>query len=152
MKNFLSNKIFQFLLRLIVGGLFIFLSWDKMFQPEMFAKSICAYKMGIPDGLVNFIAGLLPFVEFIAGTFLILGIYKKGSSMLIIIMLVVFLAGLGQAYARGLTLNCGCGFDKPGEVSNLPMRMIEDAFMLIGTFIIYFFCEKKYEENIRSDT
>ncbi len=136
--NFLSNKYFLFILRLIVGAVFIYASFDKLMNQEEFSKAIYNYKIDFLSPFINIFAIVIPYVELIAGLFLILGIYKRGSSFLISFMLVIFIIALTQAYARGLDINCACfSLESSGQKSDILIRIIEDIFLLIATIIIY---------------
>lgn len=150
MKDFLSNKYLQFILRLIIGGMFIYVAYNKLVNSEEFAKAIKNYDM-LPLWVINIIAIVLPYVELFSGIFLVLGIFKKGSSAIISIQLLIFIIALTSAYARGLNIDCGCGFSslvqEHASKNELLIRIIEDIFMLIGTVIVYLFCEKKPEEQ-----
>lgn len=135
--EFFKNKYFLLILRLVLGGLFIYASIDKILDPAEFAKTIKNYDM-MPIALVNIPAIILPYLEFFTGLFLILGIWKRGSSALIIIMLFFFLIGLSQAFARGLDINCGCfSLENSNSTSDILVRIIEDIFMLIAAVLIF---------------
>lgn len=135
--EFLKNKYFLFILRLVLGGLFIYASVDKIINPAEFAKAVKNYDF-LPIALVNFPAIILPYLEFFTGLFLIIGLWKRGSSALIIIMIVFFLIGLGQAYARGLDINCGCfSLENSSSTSDILVRMIEDILMLTAAILIF---------------
>ncbi|MFA5403813.1 MAG: MauE/DoxX family redox-associated membrane protein [Ignavibacteria bacterium] len=146
MRDFLSNKYLQFILRLIIGGMFIYVAYNKLINPEEFAKAIKNYDM-LPFWIINIMAIILPYIELFSGLFLILGIYKKGSSAIIGISLVIFIIALTIAYARGLNIDCGCGFSsliqEKASKDELIIRIIEDIFMLIGIAVVYMFCDKK---------
>ena len=88
--NLMSNKYLLIALRIIVGGFFMYASFDKLMNQEEFAKAIYNYKF-LPAGLINIFAIVLPYLELITGLLLIAGIYLRGSSMLIVIMLVMFI-------------------------------------------------------------
>lgn len=136
--KFLSNKFFQFLLRLVVGGLFVYASFSKMFNQQEFARAIYNYKF-LPDAFINVLAIVLPYVEFFAGAFLILGILRKGSSLLIGSMLVVFIIALTRAYALGLDISCGCfSLETVSEKSDILQRIIEDILLLAACILIFF--------------
>lgn len=135
--NFLSNKYFLLALRLVVGGVFVFASFDKLMNQEAFAKAIYNYKF-LPEIFINVFAIIIPYIELAAGVFLIFGIYKRGSSFLISFLLIIFLISLGQAYARGLDINCACfSLESSGQKSDILLRIIEDIFLLIASIIIY---------------
>lgn len=147
----LENRILIILLRLILGGLFIYASWGKLLNPEDFGRAIRGYDM-LPLGSISILSVLLPYLEFFSGLFLIFGIFKRGSALIIITLLVVFLVGLTQAYARGLSIDCGC-FSVTSKAENqggsyLLIRIIEDIFMLLAAFLIYNFERRKLKTVI----
>lgn len=148
MKEILSNKYLQILLRLIIGGVYVYVAWNKLVNPEEFAKAIKNYDM-LSLQVINIIAITLPFVELFAGLFLIFGFYKKGSSVILGMTLVVFIIALTSAYARGLNIDCGCGFtsttQEASSKTDLLVRIFQDILMLIGVTVIYIFGDKKKE-------
>jgi putative oxidoreductase len=148
-----ENKFILFVLRLIIGGIFIYASIGKLFNPVEFGSAIRSYDM-LPLFSIGFLSVIIPFIEFLCGLFLILGIFKRGSAFIIMLMLVFFLLGLGQAYARGLSIDCGCfsvSASSPAEGGvYLLMRIAEDVLMLIGVIIIFFTENKIYKNKIKN--
>lgn len=146
----ISYKNFIFLLRLIIGIVFIYASHDKIINPEEFAKAIKNYDM-LPFSLINIPALILPYLEIFTGIFLIIGKFKIGSPFLIGLMLVFFLVGLIQAYARGLDINCGCfSLDNPNASSDILMRIFEDILMLIAVVLIFIYNYKEKLSGIKN--
>ncbi len=142
MKTLLYNKYFQFALRFIIGATFIYASVAKLFHPAEFAKAILRYDM-LPVSLVNLQAVFMPWIEFFVGLLLILGIFKKGTSLLASLSLVIFLIALISASVRGLDISCGCfSLEETSSKGDILFRIIQDFFMLLGTVIIYLFSEK----------
>ncbi|MCX7832587.1 MAG: DoxX family membrane protein [Ignavibacteria bacterium] len=147
------SKIFQyknfiFLLRLIIGLLFIYASYDKILRPDEFAKAIKNYDI-LPFSLIHIPAIILPYLELFTGLFLIFGKFKLGSPFLIGLMLIFFLIGLIQAYARGLDINCGCfSLDNPDASSNILLRIFEDILMLIAVVLIFM---HNYKQKLLND-
>lgn len=133
--------------------MFIYVAYNKLINPEEFAKAIKNYDM-LPLQVINIMAIILPYIELFTGIFLILGIYKKGSSAIIAISLFIFIIALATAYARGLNIDCGCGFSslvqEKASKDELLIRIIEDIFMLTGIVIVYIFGEKR--ENLPERT
>jgi len=135
--EFIKNKYFQIILRFFLGAIFIYASYDKIINPSEFAKAIKNYDM-LPVALINIPAIFIPYLEFFSGVLLIIGVFKRGSSMLIIVMLVFFLIGLFQAYVRGLDINCGCfSLENANSSSDILVRIFEDVLMLIAAILIY---------------
>jgi putative oxidoreductase len=93
--------------RLLIGGIFIYASIYKIFNPADFAVSIRNYLI-IPASWSNVVALTLPWVEIVAGAFLILGIQVRPCALLTTGMLGVFLGAIIYAFAIGLDIDCGC--------------------------------------------
>ncbi len=62
----------------------------------------------LPLGLVNLVAITLPWIEVAAGLMLLLGWRTRPASLLVAGMMLVFIAALTIALARGLDMSCGC--------------------------------------------
>ena len=105
------NHIFKgpvvILCRIVLGGVFIYASIDKIMHPEEFAKAIGNYHV-LPFGLENLLALTLPWLELIAGVALIAGVMVDGAAIMVIIMNIVFIFAISQALARGISIECGC--------------------------------------------
>lgn len=126
-----------FLIRLIVGGIFIYASIDKILNPDQFAKVIHNYRL-LPPDYINLMAIVMPWIEFTAGVCLAIGFKYRGASFILGVMLAVFTVALFSAYSRGLNINCGCFSTSSSSKSDLLVRAIEDILMLIGCVIIMF--------------
>ena len=152
MTNFLSNKYFQIALRVVLGIVFIYASVGKLFRPEDFAKAILRYEF-LPIYFVNIMAIVMPWVEFFTGVLLISGIFKKASSIIASISLVVFLIALISAFARGLDISCGCfSLEETSTKGDIIYRIVQDFFMLAGAIIVYKFSNvKKIQENVSAE-
>jgi len=143
MKEFFENKYFQIGLRVILGIIFIYASVGKLFRAEDFAKAILRYEF-LPIYFVNIMAIIMPWVEFFTGTLLILGIFKKATSIIAMGSLVAFIIALSSAFARGLDISCGCfSLEETSSKGDIIYRIIQDIFMLIGAIIVFMFSEKK---------
>lgn len=126
-----------FLARLIIGGVFIYASIDKILNPDQFAKVIHNYRI-LPPGYINIMAIIAPWFEFTAGVCLVVGLKYRGASLIVAGMLVIFTIALISAYSRGLNINCGCFSTSSSAKSDLLVRAIEDILLLIGCLIIMF--------------
>jgi uncharacterized membrane protein YphA (DoxX/SURF4 family) len=104
--------------RLVIGGLFVYASLYKIQDPAAFAVSIRNYGI-LPAEWSNVAALALPWIEVVAGGFLILGVLTRPSALLTSGMLAVFLSAIIYAYATGLDIDCGCfssAASSPGRV------------------------------------
>ena len=138
--KFLSNPNLFFLLRVFLVIIFIYASIDKIIDPLKFSDAIDNYHI-TPVQMNNLAALVVPWIELVAGVFLILGIYVRGSSTIIILLLIWFIFILTQALVRGINVNCGC-FNLTEQVNDVNLRadmikrIIEDVvFILIAFFV-----------------
>jgi uncharacterized membrane protein YphA (DoxX/SURF4 family) len=125
------------MLRLVIGGLFIYASLDKIAHPEAFARAIANYKI-TPYWGVNIIALVLPWVEMVAGLALVLGIWVRGSSFVFTAMIIVFIGAMAQAALRGIDTHCGCFSVDAGEKVGL-LSVGRDIAMLVACVMILAF-------------
>ena len=102
-----KGHIIVFLFRVILGSLFILASIDKILYPDNFYYIVKSYEL-LPEPLIAYIAGILPWLEFLIGITLVFGIAVKSSALLACFLLIFFLSGLSINYYRGNLINCGC--------------------------------------------
>lgn len=107
MRRIISNDYLTFLVRLALGGVFMYAAYYKIIEPSQFAKSIWYYHI-LPGQLINLCALILPWLELLAGIALILGAYYRGAVLWVNLLLIVFIAALASAAYRGISLECGC--------------------------------------------
>lgn len=105
--------------RLVAGGMFIHLGLLKLDDQVSFLKLIRQYEMVDTPWMLNAMAAWLPWLEIWLGALLVLGLAVRGTSVLMLAMLVVFTTavfgrGTALAEADGVSLcsvafDCGCG-------------------------------------------
>jgi uncharacterized membrane protein YphA (DoxX/SURF4 family) len=130
-------KYLTFAGRLLIGGLFVYASFYKIFDPLGFAVSIRNYGI-LPVEWSNIVALTLPWLEMIAGILLILGLQTKASALLTTGMLGVFLGAIVYAFSIGLDIDCGCftsAASSPGRVS-LYHIVRDSSLFAISLFVL----------------
>jgi putative oxidoreductase len=134
----ITDKRLVLLFRVILGVTFIYASLDKIAHPEQFARIVYNYKI-LPEFLINVYAVTLPWVEFVAGLFLIFGIFTESASLLISFLLVIFIVAISINLFRGINLNCGCFSTDPGGKKEGANLLIKDfIFLFLGIMIFSF--------------
>ena len=93
--------------RLVVGGVYIYASLDKLAHPQAFATVIHNYHL-VPYALLHPVALLLPMTELVIGVALVVGWRRRGASLLAALLLLVFIFGISSALLRNLDISCGC--------------------------------------------
>ncbi len=136
-KSLLSNGYVVFGLRLLLGLTFVFASIDKASEPAAFAAAIANYRL-ISEPWTILVATILPWVELICGIGILSGIYLRGSSLLLFLMLSVFTLAVLTGLIRGLDISCGC-FTLDPEVHKIGWQKVLENLGLIATTLVVFF-------------
>ena len=125
-------------LRLFLGVVLIYAGATKIGHPLTAQRAVQAYEL-LPDGLANTIGLALPFLEVILGVLLVLGLFTRPVAIVSTLLMVAFIIGISQAWARGLTIDCGC-FGGGGEIGATATKYPQDiardaAFALAGAWL-----------------
>jgi uncharacterized membrane protein YphA (DoxX/SURF4 family) len=129
---------FGLLSRLILGGVLFAAGWLKIFTPAKSQMSVRAYEV-LPISIANFLGIALPWLEVGFGILLILGIAVRLSAIVGGGLMVVFIAAISQAWARGLSIDCGCfgggGTVDPSETKYLSEILRDTGLALLGLYL-----------------
>ncbi|WP_017622155.1 MauE/DoxX family redox-associated membrane protein [Nocardiopsis chromatogenes] len=105
--------------RVALAGILAFAAYTKL-PPALSIQSVEAYQL-FPSGVAEFIGITLPMVEFALALLLLLGLATRYVAAATGLLMLVFIAGIASAWARGLTIDCGCfgtgGAVAPGETA-----------------------------------
>tara|TARA_B100000989_G_scaffold268369_1_gene223040 strand:+ start:731 stop:1222 length:492 start_codon:yes stop_codon:yes gene_type:complete len=93
--------------RLIVSAAFILAALPKIQDPEAFTASVEGYRVVTGD-LAVWIALALPWLELVTGFGLLIPQIRRGSALVIALLLIAFIVLHASAWARGLDISCGC--------------------------------------------
>jgi len=103
----IRNKTILVVFRVVLGGLFVYAGIVKALEPLDFAQNIRNYQL-VGQSL-SFVAALvLPWLEILAGAFLVAGIWKRGAALVVSALLVFFIFLTVLTMVRGLDVECGC--------------------------------------------
>ena len=101
--------------RLVLGGVMLVAGALKVTDPETAAQAVRAYEL-LPSALVEPVGWGLPFLEIAIGLLLIIGFGVRASAAAAGVFMMVFIAAVASAWARGLQIDCGC-FGDGGQVA-----------------------------------
>jgi uncharacterized membrane protein YphA (DoxX/SURF4 family) len=134
--SIITDRRVILLFRVVLGVTFIYASLDKIAHPDQFARIVYNYKI-LPGFLINIFAVTLPWVELVAGLFLIFGIFT--ASLIISFLLVVFIVAISVNLFRGIDLNCGCfSTDPAGKKEGASLLIRDFIYLFLGVMIFFF--------------
>jgi uncharacterized membrane protein YphA (DoxX/SURF4 family) len=111
----------------------------KAADPDQTYVAVRAYDV-LPDAGVEVVAALLPWVELALGVLLLVGVGTRLVAALSAVLLVVFVAGVMQAWARGLAIDCGCfgggGAVEPGQTTYVQELLRDAGFLLMAGWLL----------------
>lgn len=146
LKNFHPWITFAF--RLILGGVLLVAGALKVTDPYGSATSVRAYQM-LPVDFANFLGFVLPYLEVGIGILLIVGIWVRFAAIAGGALMVAFIIAIAQAWARGISLDCGC-FGKGGLLATdeLPvwtyaLEIARDIALAAVAGYLYYFPQGK---------
>ena len=137
---------FLIFIRIVIGLIYVVSGAEKLLQPyENFLYIIEGYDMISHMGIQYVIAWLFPWLEYLLGGFLVLGLWTKQGLISVGIFSVMFIVAVGQAIIRKLPLTeCGCF----GDLFGMPLAVILFIDILILSSIILLLCF--YDRGISS--
>jgi len=95
------------LARLVLGVTLIVAGWLKVTSPVSSARAVRAYQI-LPYDLAGYVGYALPVVEILVGLLLVVGLFTRASAAVGGLLMLAFIIGIISAWARGLSLDCGC--------------------------------------------
>lgn len=131
---FLTSTPVIVILRLLIGGMFLFSSLHKIQNPHEFAIAIRGYQL-LPLGLTNLFALFVAWTEALAGIMLVAGVMTKRAAGALFLLLAMFTVAITFTVVRGLAVDCGCFSNEGGSRTSYPL-IIRNVFLLAATAII----------------
>jgi uncharacterized membrane protein YphA (DoxX/SURF4 family) len=127
------------LVRVALAGIWLVSGGVKLADRIGTAVAVDAYDV-LPTRFVPVVASVLPLFEIALGVLLLVGVGTRVAAVVSAALLVVFLAGLAQAWIRGLSIDCGCfgggGAVAPGE-TQYGLELVRDlGFLALAGWLI----------------
>jgi uncharacterized membrane protein YphA (DoxX/SURF4 family) len=130
-------KVIFTLLRVVIGGVFIYAGAVKAWETQDFARDIQHYSIIPWSDAIILLAVYLPWVELCAGIAVVSRRLYLGGLIAIALMMFVFTGALTSAWMRGLDISCGCfGKEKEAIRTNFPGLLARDLALLGGSLIL----------------
>jgi uncharacterized membrane protein YphA (DoxX/SURF4 family) len=131
------------ILRLGLGGIFIFAAAVKLRDPQAVAGSIQAFKINLmgqpmPDHLVLLGTYGIPWLELLVGAALVLGLWTRSAALLYTLLMASFVALVISVIQRDMNVECQClGRFKlfcSGPLGTC--KVIENSILMAGSLLV----------------
>jgi uncharacterized membrane protein YphA (DoxX/SURF4 family) len=120
------------LARLVLGATVLAAGALKVGHPETSARSVRAYQL-LPFDLAGYVGYALPILEIAVGVLLVLGLFTRVNAVIGGVLMAAFIIGIASAWARGLSIDCGC-FGHGGTIAasqtQYPQEIARDVGLL----------------------
>ncbi|MFZ9542041.1 MAG: MauE/DoxX family redox-associated membrane protein [Candidatus Nanopelagicaceae bacterium] len=126
--------------RLILGGVLLAAGLLKVTHPAKSAMAVRAYEV-LPVTFANFLGYALPWIEVGIALLLILGVAVKPAALSGGLLMFLFIVAIAQAWARGLTIDCGC-FGGGGQVAKGETKYLEEILRDTGLVLLALYLMK----------
>ena len=123
--------------RLTLGTVLLVAGYLKAINLQKSAMAVRAYEM-LPVSVANLFGHVLPWFEIAIGALLIIGAAVKISAALGGFTMLMFIVAISQAWARGLSIDCGC-FGGGGTVAPDQTKYLEEILRDFGLMLMAFF-------------
>ena len=147
MQSKLINKLstaqpwLTLIFRLTLGVVLLIAGYLKAINPQKSAMAVRAYEV-LPISIANFFGYILPWFEIGVGALLIIGVAVKISAVLGGLTMLIFILAISQAWARGLSIDCGCfgggGTVDPSQTKYLEEILRDFGLMLMAVYLYRF--------------
>jgi uncharacterized membrane protein YphA (DoxX/SURF4 family) len=125
--------------RLGLAAVWLTSGFLKAIDPDQTYIAVRAYDV-LPAIGVEVVAGILPWFEIALGVLLLIGVGIQAVGVLSILLLLGFVAGVSQAWARGLLIDCGCfgggGAVAPGQTAYVQELLRDTGFIVLAAWLV----------------
>jgi uncharacterized membrane protein YphA (DoxX/SURF4 family) len=126
-------------LRVGLAGVLAWAAIPKIAGPDAAVISVRAYRL-LPEAAVHAVAWGLPFVELALAALLLVGIATRPAAAATGLLLVVYVAAIASAWARGLRIDCGCfsrgGYDPSAGGTRYAGEILRDLGLLLAAGLL----------------
>lgn len=131
MKKYSSLQPWLTLLgRILLGGVLLLAGYLKAKSPAEAQMAVRAYKL-LPISVANIFGLALPWLEIGGGILLIAGLAVRYSAIFGGLLMLLFVGAISQAWARGLSIDCGC-FGGGGQVAAGHTKYLQEILRDVG--------------------
>lgn len=139
--TYIVNKTVP-LLRILLGGLFIYSGLFKAFNPAVFEKALTGYGI-IPDSLFKFVSISFPWIEIMLGILLIFNLFVRIITIITVALFILFILITIINVFKGSVVGCGCFSESFFLYFSDPIKIVIRNILLATIAILLFFHYKR---------
>jgi uncharacterized membrane protein YphA (DoxX/SURF4 family) len=121
------------LARLVLGGVFLVAGGLKALDPSASIRAVTAYEL-LPVPVAEIVGYALPWLEIGLAVLLLVGLLTRAAAATLGLLLVAFIIGVSSAWARGLSIDCGC-FGGGGTVAPDQTAYVSEILRDVGLLL-----------------
>jgi uncharacterized membrane protein YphA (DoxX/SURF4 family) len=121
-------------IRLSAAAIWLVAGVAKIADLTAFRQEVAAYDVA-PSILVDPIAYALPFLEIALGIYFALGLLVRPAAALSLALMLLFIGVQAQAWARGLSIQCGC-FGRLSKETVGMESVVRDVLLTIPSLVL----------------
>lgn len=133
-------RVLSALGRFGLAGVWLYSGVTKALDPVGTHQAVLAYKL-LDYDTSYVVAVVLPAVEIVLGVCLLIGLFVRPVAVVSGLLFIGFIAGIASAWARGLTIDCGCfgggGVDSSVTARTYLTEIVRDiVFILLAAVVM----------------
>ncbi|MEB3286371.1 MAG: MauE/DoxX family redox-associated membrane protein [Vampirovibrionales bacterium] len=122
--------------RLVIAWVFLQSGWAKLQHLEAFYQDALNYKI-LPDMLTYFYAVCLPWLELLAGGYILLGLFLRFAASLAGLLTLSFVIAISIALGRGDAINCGCYIGGESSPVSAELLLRDIGLLLLCAYLTW---------------
>ncbi len=122
------------LLRVVLGAVLVIAGGLKITNLPAAALAVHAYRL-LPYEVGEAVGYALPIIEVAIGILLLIGLFTRPAALVAGVLMAAFVVGIASAWARGLSIDCGCfggGGQIAAEQTAYPLELTRDVGLLLA--------------------
>jgi uncharacterized membrane protein YphA (DoxX/SURF4 family) len=135
--------------RLVLAGVALAAGVAKIVDLEGSVRAVRAYDL-VPRDLADVVGYGLPVIEIIIGLLLLVGLLTRWAALANGLLMLAFVAGVASAWARGLSIDCGCfggGGAVDPEDTQYVQVILRDAALVLGSAFLVRWPRSRYSAD-----
>jgi uncharacterized membrane protein YphA (DoxX/SURF4 family) len=137
-------------LRLLLAGVLAVAGALKLPDPAESVRAVRAYDL-LPEAIVPTVGYVLPPLELALALLLLLGLVTRWAALGAGVLMAAFVVGIASAWARGLTIDCGC-FGGGGQVDAAETAYLQEILRDVGLLLAAAFLVWRPASRLALDT